>query len=324
MDNTKEFTHLSLCAGYGGIDLGLKRVIDNVRTVAYVEIEAFQCANLVSKMEKGWLDAAPIWSNLKTFPWTSFSGKVDCISGGFPCQPFSAAGKRESDEDPRHLWPFIKRGITIVRPAFVFFENVEGILSSKLSGDLWADKRDTPILLHILRELERLDYTATAGIFSASENGASHRRNRVFILGFDKQKSCEQLQLKKLKPNIYPSGRCDQNEWEPPRFMVNPHNSQCAIHDGDTRKQAKKWKAIVHKYAAFNSLSKECENQYSMARNNDGPTCGMDKPKHHNFNSSPSNQSKSLGNGVVPDTAAKAFEVLYKRILESSSKLNND
>ena len=66
MDNT-QVNHISLCSGYGGIDLGLSRVVRGLRTVAFCEIEAFVCANLVAKMEAGLLDAAPIWTNLKTF-----------------------------------------------------------------------------------------------------------------------------------------------------------------------------------------------------------------------------------------------------------------
>lgn len=183
MDNTEELKHISLCTGYGGIDLGLKRAIRNIRTICYVEIEYFAIENLVSKIEAGLLDLAPIWSNLKTFDWEIFSQKVDILSGGFPCQPFSTAGRRAADEDSRHLWPSIKRGIKICRPTVVFLENVEGIFSSKLHSDQWSDPESTPVLLHILRELERLGYRATAGIFSASEVGAPHRRKRVFILG---------------------------------------------------------------------------------------------------------------------------------------------
>ena len=183
MDITKELTHISLCAGYGGIDIGLKRVLPNLRTVAFSEIEAYAVANLVAKMEAGLLDAAPVWTNLKTFPWRKFRGKVDILSGGFPCQPFSAAGRRKGDEDPRHLFPYIKQGIQLLRPAIVFLENVEGIISSKL-GEGWTDTEGTPVLLHVLRELERVDYKATAGIFSASEIGAPHQRKRVFIMAY--------------------------------------------------------------------------------------------------------------------------------------------
>jgi hypothetical protein len=104
--DTDTINHVSLCSGYGGIDLGLKRAIGSrLRTVAFVEIEAFAAANLAAKAEAGLLDNAPIWSDLKRFPWGKFHGLVDILSGGYPCQPFSAAGKRLGAEDARHLWP---------------------------------------------------------------------------------------------------------------------------------------------------------------------------------------------------------------------------
>jgi DNA (cytosine-5)-methyltransferase 1 len=161
--------HVSLCSGYGGIDLGLKRAIGrSLRTVAFVEIEAFAAANLAAKAEAGLLDNAPIWSDLKRFPWGKFHGLVDILSGGYPCQPFSAAGKRLGAEDPRHLWPFISAGIALMRPAVCFFENVEGHISLGL--------RD------VLQDLVGLGYRATWCVASASECGAPHQRKRVFIL----------------------------------------------------------------------------------------------------------------------------------------------
>jgi DNA (cytosine-5)-methyltransferase 1 len=93
MDHTA-ITHLSLCAGYGGIDLGLRRCIPSLRTIAYSEIEAFACEVLLARMEGGQIDAAPIWPDVRSFPWEQFRERVDILSGGYPCQPFSAAGKR--------------------------------------------------------------------------------------------------------------------------------------------------------------------------------------------------------------------------------------
>ena len=182
MDTTKTITHISLCAGYGGIDIGLKRCLPTLRTILVSEIEAYAVANLVAKMEAGQMDPAPIWTDLKTLPWDCVPKGVSILSGGFPCQPFSAAGNREGDEDPRHLFPYIKNAIRIIQPRLVFLENVEGIISAKLKGDGWDDPAGTPVLLHVLRELERVGYECAWGVFSAAEIGAPHQRKRIFIL----------------------------------------------------------------------------------------------------------------------------------------------
>ena len=187
MDTTKEpakqsLRYLSLCSGYEGIGIGLKRLLPNLRTVAFVEIEAYACSRLVSAMEEELLDPAPIRTNIKTFPFRKFRGCLDILSGGFPCQPFSQAGQRKSTEDPRHLFPYILEGIRECRPAIVFLENVEGILTSSTgTGE--------NVLKYVLGSLESVGYRATAGIFSASEcldgdgKRAPHQRKRVFILG---------------------------------------------------------------------------------------------------------------------------------------------
>ena len=169
MDTTTT-THISLCTGYGGIDLGLKRVIRGLRTVAACEIEAFAIANLVAKMESGLMDAAPVWPDVKTFPWGAFRDRVDILTSGYPCQPFSAAGQRRGKDDPRHLWPWIADGIRLLRPRCCFFENVEGHISLGLPD--------------VIEDLAGLGYRATWGIFSAAEVGAPHQRKRVFILAY--------------------------------------------------------------------------------------------------------------------------------------------
>ena len=176
MDTTKAITHISLCSGYEGIGLGLRRVLPNLREIAFVEREGFPIANLVAKMEAGELDTAPVFTDVKQFPYGKFRGQVDILSGGFPCQPFSCAGQRKATDDPRHLFPYIRDGIRDCRPRIVFLENVGGIISAK-TGD------GESVLKYVLRELEGLGYRATAGVFSAEEVGAPHQRKRVFILG---------------------------------------------------------------------------------------------------------------------------------------------
>ena len=161
-------TVLSLCTGYGGIERGLELAGLKHRVLAHVEIEAFAIANLVAKMESGQLDAAPIYTDLKTLPMDCFRDRVSILTSGYPCQPFSAAGKRAGKDDPRHLWPYIVDIIKAVRPVRCFFENVEGHISLGLR--------------EVIADLEGLGYSTAWGIFSASEVGAPHQRKRVFIL----------------------------------------------------------------------------------------------------------------------------------------------
>ena len=148
--------------------MGLRRVIPNLRTIAACEIEMYAIANLCAKMETGALEPFPIWTDLKTFDGRPFRGKVDFIVGGYPCQGFSVAGKRLGAKDPRHLWPHIERIIKAVRPVYGFFENVAGHLTLGFP-EVYCSLRD-------------MGYSVEAGLFTASEVGAPHKRQRLFIL----------------------------------------------------------------------------------------------------------------------------------------------
>jgi len=161
---------LSLCSGVGGLDLGIDIATNGAsRTVCFVEREAFACAVLASRMADKTLAHAPIWSDLRTFDGKPWRGVVDIVTAGYPCQPFSTAGKRDGEADPRHLWPEVRRIISEVEPGLVFLENVAGHLS--LGFDTVAS------------DLQKLGYEVAAGLFTAEEVGASHRRERLFILG---------------------------------------------------------------------------------------------------------------------------------------------
>lgn len=159
---------LSLCAGYGGLDLGLHIAEPGYRTVGYVEREAHAAAALVARMEDQALAPAPVWDDLRSFDGRSWRGRIHILSAGYPCQPFSQAGHRRGDADPRHLWPEVARIIGEVRPCRVFLENVEGHVRLGF-GD-------------VARDLRRLGYAVRAGLFTAAEAGAPHIRKRLFIL----------------------------------------------------------------------------------------------------------------------------------------------
>ena len=125
MDNPKELRTISFFTGYGGIERGIELAGGRVKHLASCEIESYAQANLIAKMEEeGGLSPHPIWTNAKTFPSREFFGGVDLFTGGFPCQPFSSAGGRNADEDPRHLFPACIKFIEGARPTRVFLENV--------------------------------------------------------------------------------------------------------------------------------------------------------------------------------------------------------
>ncbi|MEP4081722.1 DNA cytosine methyltransferase [Parasphingorhabdus sp.] len=87
-----------------------------ISTVCYVEREAFAARTLVARMEDKALDPAPLWDDFTTFDGKPWCSKVHLVSGGYPCQHFSFAGKRKGEDDPRHLWPHIKRIVKEVDP----------------------------------------------------------------------------------------------------------------------------------------------------------------------------------------------------------------
>lgn len=169
---------LNLCSGYDGLGLALDIATGgNARAVCHVEIEIPAAAILADAMGKGLLPEAPIWSDLRTFDALPWRGVVDIVVAGYPCQPFSVAGKRGGESDPRHLWPEVARIVEECQPAFGFFENVSGHLV------LGFDR--------VAEDLERLGYRVAAGVFTASEVGASHQRERLFILAHRESKRLE-------------------------------------------------------------------------------------------------------------------------------------
>lgn len=165
-----QLTHLSLFSGIGGLDIAAERA--GFRTVGQCEWADYPHAVLT----KHWPDV-PKWRDIRTLTGGSFYERtglrtVDVVSGGFPCQPFSVAGKRRGADDDRYLWPEMLRVIEEIRPTWVVGENVAGIVSMAL---------DT-----VLSDLEALGYACQAFVIPACAVDAPHRRDRCAIVGYAK------------------------------------------------------------------------------------------------------------------------------------------
>lgn len=164
------FTHLSLFSGIGGLDLAAEAA--GFKTVAQVEIDAF--ANTV--LEKNFPEVAR-WKDVREFTGNDFYKRtglqtVNVLSGGFPCQPHSLAGKRLAFGDSRDLWGEMRRVICEIRPEWVVGENVLGLLSSE-NGRFFGG---------ILRDFSEMGYNVSWGVLSAAAVGAVHKRERVAII----------------------------------------------------------------------------------------------------------------------------------------------
>jgi DNA (cytosine-5)-methyltransferase 1 len=311
VDNPEELTVLSLCTGYSGLELGLAGALANPLRVIALEVESYALANLVAKTEEGKLAVEALWPDLRTFPAERFRGCFDFVLAGYPCQPFSCAGKRKGESDPRHLWPHIARIVEAVEPLWCFFENVPGHLSLGFP-DVYCSLRN-------------MGYSVEAGLFTAAECGAPHRRQRLFILahntqygrgtrraesaGFGGQASvanggkladaeCSesregigqeaQIELRRDRPAIdrWPARQGQpQYEWEEPRTV------------GDTeypRQGRSGWAAQRFEHRLELQTAK---TESGLGRAVDGTACVVDR-------------LRLLGNGVVPQQAEKAFRYL--------------
>ena len=213
-----ELRSISLCAGVGMLDLGVRLALPRVRTVCYVEREITAAQILVSRIKDGLLCDSPIWDCVTTFDGKPWRGLVQMVVAGFPCQPFSVAGAKAGTDDDRFIFHEIIRIVKECGAEIVFLENVPGLISTRTIlhrpeiadyigalDALIADcqsartqyyaqnhrdrlyrrllrKHGISALHYVCCELESAGYRVECGIFSAEEMGATHLRKRLFIL----------------------------------------------------------------------------------------------------------------------------------------------
>lgn len=210
----RQLTHLSLFSGIGGLDIAAERA--GFRSVGQCEWADYP----TKVLEKHWPDV-PRWRDIRTLTGDDFYARtglrtVDVISGGFPCQPFSVAGKQRGKEDDRYLWPEMCRVISEIRPTWVIGENVPGIVNLALD--------------EVLSDLESQGYTCQTFIIPVAGVDAPHRRDRICIVArnHDSQsnggESCDSHTGAQERENAYSGGDC---------FLSNPDGDGCAGQSGE-------------------------------------------------------------------------------------------
>lgn len=167
---------LSLFSGAGGGLLGTHHLL-NWSCCGYVEFNDYCQRVIAARIADGYLPAAPIFGDIRTFVSegyaASYTGLVDVVSAGFPCQPFSVAGKQAGADDERNMWPATRDVIRIIRPGRCLLENVTGLLASGYCATIFGD-------------LAALGYDAQWGVFSVAGAGGPHLRERIFIVADDR------------------------------------------------------------------------------------------------------------------------------------------
>jgi DNA (cytosine-5)-methyltransferase 1 len=164
--------HLDLFSGIGGFALAAQ-MAGGIKTVAFCEIDPW-ARQVLTKNFPG----VPIHDDVKTLNPKNY-GTIDLITGGYPCQPFSQIGKREGENDDRHLWPEVLRIVASARPRWILCENVVGHITMGLD--------------QVLADLESIGYSAQATVIPACAVDAQHRRDRVWIIANANRGRCEQL-----------------------------------------------------------------------------------------------------------------------------------
>lgn len=160
-------THGSLFSGIGGFDLAASWM--GWENIFHCERDEFGQKVLAHHFPN-----SKLYDDVRTMDANKYRGRIDVLSGGFPCQPFSLAGKRKGKEDERHLWPSMLRVIRECRPRYVVGENVKGLVG-------WSDGM---VLEEVCVDLENIGYSVQPYIIPACAKNAPHRRSRVWFVAY--------------------------------------------------------------------------------------------------------------------------------------------
>lgn len=298
--------HLSLFSGIGGFDLAAQWA--GWENVAQVEIDHW-CRRILKKH----FPHAQQFEDIRTFDGTAWMGSVDVISGGFPCQPYSSAGRQKGKEDERHLWPEMLRVIREIGPSWVVGENVFGIVN--WSGGLVFDE--------VQSDLEAAGYEVQAYVLPAASVNAPHQRYRVWFVAhspfLDDRRNAGEFSTQEWReewdnlPESISAGEI--------RDVANPQSIRCK-RGRNTRSRGNGF--ANNRETLINTNGARLEKRARIPKNNaekfpaiiaanyrwerwtiESPLCGRNDGVPNRVD-----RLRGLGNAIVPQVALQIFETI--------------
>ena len=273
---------LDLFSGIGGFSLGLEST-GFFKTIAFVEKDKF-CQKVLQKN----FPNIPIEDDVRNVKGEKY--RADVVTGGFPCQPFSVAGKRRGTDDDRFLWDETIRIVSETKPKWFIGENVEGIINIQ----------DGMVFRQIHNDLESENYEVQSIIIPASGIGAWHQRKRVWIIG------CNVSNSERLRNGGRNSEKCRDQQWkfQPSEQKGSSFRSEaerCSKQDvwntESTRRESSSMGPGKREFGRASSWGKQCESNWWKAQSK---LCGVPNGISYELDKDRANRIKSLGNSIVP------------------------
>jgi len=275
---------LALFAGAGGGILGGHLL--GWRTVCAVEIEDYPRRVLLARQRDGILPRFPIWDDIKTFDGTPWRGRVDVVSGGFPCQDISAAGKGAGIRGERSgMWAEMARVVSEIQPRYVFVENSPMLTSRGLGV--------------VLGDLSTMGYDARWGVLGAHHVAAPHKRDRIWIMAKKLQRNGSKDNAREL-PQSKPISQSRNNGRKVDVADTFSKRLERFSRDGKKFNKSGRDKTKPVRSTASKDLSSRpnwWSSEPELGRVANGVACRVDR-------------LKAIGNGQVPAVAALAWQLL--------------
>ena len=288
---------LDLFSGIGGFSLGMEAT-NRIKTIAFVEKDKF-CQKVLNKNFKN----IPIEEDIRNVKGSNYT--ADIVSGGFPCQPFSVAGKRRGKDDDRYLWDETIRVVAETKPRWFIGENVDGLINIDNGS----------ILQQIQKDLEEESFQVQCLVIPASGIGAWHQRKRVWIIGYSEHNgsSSAKIEGRNIETSEWSSQRQNKaKQFERTSRSTNNgslSNSISKLSNGcssTTRDSSTEQQRLVgnekRNWNEVRSKTERCSEQATWWQTQ-SKLCGVPNGISTELHKDRANRIKSLGNSIVPEIA---------------------